>query len=477
MINPEYDIKIKEWIEENRDSVIEKWVEVSKIPAIKSEAAEGAPFGKPCAEALVACAKLFEEHGFDSKVYADSGYALAHYGKGEKTIGLFGHSDVVPVGDDWIYTKPFEPVVIDNTLIGRGVEDNKSGIMASLCIMNILRDCNIPMKNQVMAFIGSEEETGMTDIEAFAKEQPMPAASLVLDADFPCSIGEKSIYNFMAHCGKKCHKILDFKGGEAFNIVLDKATVILEHSDILKKDLEEKIKASSAFTLTVADNRLTLQAKGIAKHACDPDGGVNAAYLIAELLCEISSLSEDDRKIMADIKKILSCPYGTSMGIDHDDIRFGKLTFVNGMVSMKDGKISLSFDTRYGSTLEPEILEAKASDSFKALGWSTESHSNMKGFSIADNSPIPEKLVGVYNAITGFNESAIRLGGGTYARKIDNAFSVGTKTSRADRTTPFMKMPPGHGSAHQCDEMIDLEAFFDAVRILCHYVINIDECI
>ena len=101
----------------------------------------------------------------------------------------------------------------------------------------------------------------------------------------------------------------------------------------------------------------------------------------------------------------------------------------------------------------------------------------MKGFSIADDSPIPEKLVDVYNTITGFNESAIRLGGGTYARKIDNAFSVGTKTSRADRTTPFMEMPPGHGGAHQCDEMIDLEAFFDAVRILCHYVIKIDECI
>ena len=208
MINLEYDIEIKEWIEKNRDSIIEKWIEVSKIPAIKSEAADGAPFGKPCAEALEACAKLFAEQGFDSKVYTNSGYALVHYGKGEKTIGLFGHSDVVPVGDDWIYTKPFEPVVIDNTLIGRGVEDNKSGIMASLCIMNILRDCNIPMKNQVMAFIGSEEETGMTDIEAFAKEQPMPAASLVLDADFLAVSVKKAFITLWLTATKSAKKSL-----------------------------------------------------------------------------------------------------------------------------------------------------------------------------------------------------------------------------------------------------------------------------
>lgn len=476
MINLEYDSKIKEWIDKNRDSVIEKWINIARIPAIKGEPVEGAPFGVDCARALDACAELFRDAGFGTETYS-GGYALSGYGRGETTIGLFGHSDVVPVGDDWIYTKPFEPKVIDNTLIGRGVEDNKSGIMASYCIMNILREYNIPLKSQVMTFIGSEEETGMTDIEAFAREQKMPDASLVLDADFPCSIGEKSIYHFYAKNTCRAEKILDFKGGEAFNIVLDKAKAVLEYSPELKNVLEEKTKDRTEFGIEYDDNTITVVAKGIAKHACEPDGGINSAYLLAELLCDVEELPETDRDIMEDVKRILSCPYGTSMGIDHDDIRFGRLTFVNGMVSMDDGKISLSFDTRYGSTLEPEVLEKRISESFGRLGWTVEPLSNMKGFSIADNSPIPDKLVGIYNAVTGFEEKAIRLGGGTYARKLKNAFSVGTKTSRADRTTPFFEMPAGHGGAHQCDEMIDLEAFFDAVRILCHYVINIDECL
>ena len=40
-----------------------------------------------------------------------------------------------------------------------------------------------------------------------------------------------------------------------------------------------------------------------------------------------------------------------------------------------------------------------------------------------------------------------------------------------------MKMPEGHGGPHQCDERIDLEGFFEAVRILTHYVIAADELI
>ena len=477
MINLSYDKQIKEWIEKNREIIIGEWIDIAKIPAIKGEPQENAPFGKDCAEALEACAMMFKKRGFDVRLYPLSGYALVNMGEGEKTIGLFGHSDVVPAGDDWIYTKPFEPVVIDGTLIGRGVEDNKSGIMASLCAMEIIRDLNIPIKSRIQAFIGSEEESGMTDIENFAKEQPMPSASLVLDADFPCSIGEKSICHFWASCKQTAEDILDFKGGEAFNVVLDKATVVLRGSEVLAKQIKEKIEGRDEFHLSEKDGNLELSAKGLAKHACEPEGSVNGARLIGELLCDIPALSPADREIMTQVSKALGCHYGTTMGVEHEDIRFGKLTFVNGVVKMKDGHIYLSFDVRYGSTLDPGELEERVQKSFGDMNWSVKIQSNMKGFSIADDSPIPERLVEIYNKLTGFDMEALRLGGGTYARKIENAFSVGTKTSRSDRKTPFMEMPAGHGGVHQSDEMIDLEAFFDAVRIITHYIINMDECL
>lgn len=477
MINLKYDESIKKWIENNRERIIREWIDISKIPAIKGKAEEGAPFGKECAEALVCCAELFEKKGFETELYAESGYALSNMGNGEKCIGLFGHSDVVPVSDDWIYTKPFEPLVVDGMLIGRGVEDNKSGIMAALCAMEIIRDEKIPLKSTIQTFIGSDEETGMTDITAFSREQKMPDVSLVLDADFPCSIGEKSICHFWAECGEKLEEILDFDGGEAFNVVLDKATVTLRWSEKLMGELQEKVKEKDEFYLLKKDDTIELSAKGIPMHACMPDGSCNAAGLLAELLSNTVSLCEKDRRIMADMKKILGCHYGTTMNLEHNDIRFGKLTFVSGMVKKSNDKLRLSFDCRFGSTLEPEDFLKKAEAAFGKIGWKIEIEGCMKGFSIADESPIPDRLVEIYNSITGMEEKALRLGGGTYARKLVNAFSVGTKASSKDRKAPALEMPEGHGGVHQSDEMIELEAFFDAVRIITHYIINIDECI
>ena len=476
MVNMNYDTTIKEWIEKNKDEILEKWMKISTIPSIKGEPEADAPFGKACAEALKACSDMFGEYGFETGLYSGNKYALASLGNSDKTIGIFSHSDVVPVNEeDWLFTKPFEPKIVDGTLIGRGVEDNKSGVMAALCAMRIIKECGIPLKSRIVTFVGSEEETGMSDIRAFAEEQPMPDVSLVPDADFPCSIGEKGIFHFWAKSSVDLCDVVEFRGGEAFNIVLDKAVVKLKNKNGLKSELEEKINGKEQFSLDEKDELLILTAKGIAKHACEPEDSVNAAYLAAELLSDTEGLAKPDRDVMKNVKKILACPFGTSMGIDHDDIRFGKLTFVNGMVDVENGKLKLSFDTRYGSTLEPEVLEKRVADSFGSLGWSVEINSHSKGFSIADDSPVPAALEEVYAAVTGFDKKAIRLGGGTYARIIDNAFSVGTFTMRADRDKPFMEMPSGHGGAHQADEKIDIEAFFDAVRVLTQYIINIDE--
>jgi hypothetical protein len=39
---------------------------------------------------------MYARRGFRVRVEEDGGYALASSGDGEKTIGIFGHSDVCP---------------------------------------------------------------------------------------------------------------------------------------------------------------------------------------------------------------------------------------------------------------------------------------------------------------------------------------------------------------------------------------------
>lgn len=477
MINREYDLKINEWIENNKDRIINNWIELCRIPSIKSEAEAGAPFGKNCADALKFASELFDSEDIKSELFVDSGYALATYGSGEKKIGLFSHSDVVPVGDDWLYTEPFNPIIRDGALIGRGTEDNKSGIMASLCLMEFLRDYRIPVKSTIQAFIGSDEECGMGDMINYLKEQIMPDVSIVPDADFPCSTGEKGIYHFWCKCRDKFNDIISISGGEAFNIVLDKVTAEIKFNAELFEEIKNITSDNNSIEITSVDEKIVVKAKGVAKHASIPEGSLNAAYVFAEILSKCENLCENDKDILLRFSKILSDYHGKSLYVEYNDANFGKTTTVNGMVKTEDGYISLSFDCRYGDTYNSEDIENNSEKVINSLGFDITFKENRSGFSIDKNSEIPLKLEEIYYECTGDKLGSVLMSGGTYARRLKNAFSVGTYIIKKDRSNPVLKMPEGHGGAHQCDEMIDIEGFFEALRVIIHYVIACDELI
>ena len=94
----------------------------------------------------------------------------------------------------------------------------------------------------------------------------------------------------------------------------------------------------------------------------------------------------------------------------------------------------------------------------------------MEGFDIPE-SEVTKMLESVYNEITGKEEPLCYLGGGTYARHLKNAFSIGTEEGRPNG----FEMPEGHGGPHQCDEMIDIDGFFEAVRIIMHFVLEYEK--
>ena len=105
--------KIDAFLQENRDNIVNDLIKMSRIPAVRGEAEEGAPFGKDVARSLEVCAQVARDMGFETTLYSDSGYAVTTFGEGEKSIGFFGHADVVPAGDGWTMCEPFEPTVID----------------------------------------------------------------------------------------------------------------------------------------------------------------------------------------------------------------------------------------------------------------------------------------------------------------------------------------------------------------------------
>ena len=113
-----YD-KIHNYIYQRKDEIVNLLGEMVAIPSVKGDPIANAPFGKNCAKMLDFCEKLYKDNGFDTEMYQNDGYMLAHYGDGKEKIGLYAHGDVVPVGDDWLFTEPFKMIDRD------GIRDRK----------------------------------------------------------------------------------------------------------------------------------------------------------------------------------------------------------------------------------------------------------------------------------------------------------------------------------------------------------------
>lgn len=475
MINKVYDEKMAAWLEKNRETILQKWMELVRIPSVQTAAMPNAPFGEACAQALMTATRNLKEIGLDVKLNKADGYAVAEYGDSEKCIGLFGHSDVVPAGDGWIYTTPFDPIIRDGWIIGRGSRDNKSGVMATWCILAMLKELQIPLKNRLQVFIGSNEESGMKDVEAYVRNETQPDLALVPDSSFPCGLGEKGILRMWAQCNTPLEAVLDMHGGNAFNTVLDRVDSVLAVNDTLVTKLQEKCLKESRCTLSIqTDGTVHITANGISKHAAYPDNSLNATWLLTSLLSSCEDLPQNDRKCLQTVAEHLRGYWGEGLGIAHQDPDFGALTCSNGMVKVENGHLMVSLDIRYGVTCDPKELERKLYIAWEQAGWTITYMENNPGYSSDPQSPYAIKMKAIAEEMIGQEMKFYRMPGGTYGRYLKTAFPIGVTATHADRNPSNLELPAGHGGAHQRDEAVDIESFFLGVRILAQDILACD---
>ena len=219
--------EIKEYILLNRENIVNDLIELIKIPSVADT-----EYAK---KALEFICELFEKSGIEAKEYKT--YALAKMGEEKHTIGLFSHADVVPAGNDWTVCKPFEPNVKEGYIFGRGAWDDKSAVIISLYAMKIIKELNIALNSTVVAFVGGNEETTMSDITDYKKAHTLPSVSMVLDAAFPVYLGDKGM--LWLQCEKKgeLEDLIELNGGEAINITLKNAKAKVRQTKELYDEL------------------------------------------------------------------------------------------------------------------------------------------------------------------------------------------------------------------------------------------------
>ena len=87
-------------------------------------------------------------------------------GKGKGTVWIVAHTDTVPAGDldDWD-TDPFEPVVKDGKIYGRGTEDNGQAIISSMFASKFIPKEELEGRSIGIAYVADEETSSKMGIE------------------------------------------------------------------------------------------------------------------------------------------------------------------------------------------------------------------------------------------------------------------------------------------------------------------------
>ena len=449
--------KIHEYIENNKEAILKDYFDILKIPSISDT--QGA------IDVLHFIKALYEKNGFEAELYND--YLLSHYKKGEKTIGLFAHADVVPVDDKWTKTNPFEPKIVDGEFFARGSGDDKSAIIISLYALKAIKELNIPFNSSLLCFTGGNEETSMSDVKNYVKSHTPPDFSLVLDAGFPIYYGDKGILWLMASRAVKLNDLISLKGGDTYNIILGEAEAKVKYSDELYFELKENDK----LTILLDNDQIVIKAKGISNHGAMPHGSINAGGMILSALLNAKAFNEGDKNELSFIKSLLTSFDGKALGINASDDIFGETTATNGIVDISNGQISFSLDIRHGNTYTQKEIIAKLNSELFKNGFSFEIKKDGEAHYTDINNECIKSCIRAYREHTA-NQSAVPHinAGSTYQRYIPNSCETGTSTKYFD-----CGLPEGHGKAHQPDEHINLDGFFEAMEIIIKMLIECDK--
>lgn len=436
---------IHNYVVEHKQEILEALKELVRIPSVRGKAEINAPFGIECAKALEYAEKLYSQNGFKTELNRKGGYLLSYFGNGKKSLGLFAHSDVVDVNDDWAHTKPFEPLEKEGYLIGRGVLDDKSAVIISLYCAKILKELNIPFNSRLIMFTGSNEETGMADIENYIKDNTPPDFSLVCDTAFPLYRGNKSGMNLWVTMNTKLQNIKNFGGGNSMNVILGKATAEV--------------------------NGETVTETGISRHCALPEGSQNAGYILAKKLSARDDICKSDKEQMQLLADILEKYYGEIYGIEHCD-ECGKLTCTNGIIKTENEKLIFALDMRFGLTADVGQIKSRIVTFFQKHNCTVNFEEEKKGYLVSESNKYMKACIKAYSDYTGNTKPQTYINaGGTYARRLPIAAEIGTilKWGLPENT------PAGHGGAHQSDECICIEGLYDAIELTLLMLLECDK--
>lgn len=452
-------------IDTYKEDIISSLQEIVKIRSVEGERKENMPFGEGPYKALKYALDLSERLGFKTK-NLDNYAGHAEYGEGDEIVGVLVHLDVVPEGDGWTYP-PYGGEIHDGKIYGRGTIDNKGPAIACLYALKALKDANVKLNKRVRIIFGTNEETGWGCVEHYFKHEQAPDMAFTPDADFPVIHGEKGILIF--DLVKKLDSnatgdivIESIKGGNAANMVPDycEAIIVSDTPSQIEEKLDAFVNSTNyPLSLTREDGKIKIVARGVSAHGSTPEMGENAiTYLMAFLdkIVDINSPTGEFIKVYNE--RIAFRHYGEAIGCGFADDVSGKLIFNPGVIRKGDKDIRLTVNIRYPiKSTAQEVYEGIRKNLKDTAIELVEGATDNKPLYVPKEHPLVQSLMKVYKEHTKDAESQpIVIGGGTYARALENAVAFGPV------------IPGQEEVAHQKDEYISIDHLMLITKIYAH---------
>lgn len=468
--------RVQEWIAVHRGSLAEEICELVRIRSVADKTASVGPYGQGCRDAVDKYMEICHRHGLEVE---NHGYQVAeayHSGWGDRRerIGLMGHLDVVPEGSGWNWP-PYEGIIKDGWILGRGAQDNKGPCLAALYTLLCLRDLGVELKHDIRALAGTNEENGMEDADYYASCCQTPDFTLVVDSPFPICYGERGILEaWMIADDAFSGQVLDFYGGQVSSQVPGEATLKLADWEETRKKLEEREGMKEGCGWETQDGAIVLRAVGKGGHVAFPEKTENAILVLLNFVLERGLLCEEsDRRILEAVYRMALRTDGSGAGIACQDDVSGSLVCGCGIVKVEDHKVWFNLNARCPVTADGEALLERMRVCAKESGFRLGNTRLLRANYYPKEEPVIQALDQTFRKVTGLDWKPQIFHAGTHARRMPNAVAYGPGC--LDGTVcPPSPWPAGHGGAHQPNEAQSIDCLCLAIEIYVLAILEID---
>ena len=464
---------ISQWAEAHREEFLEDIKKLVRIPSDRGEPQEGAPFGPGPDAALKKALEIAGGYGFKTTNYDGYVGTVDFLPNNDHHLDILSHMDCVPVAEGWTVTGPFDPIVKDGKIYGRGTSDDKGPGVAALYALRCLKELNVPLKHNVRLIWGTDEECGSGDIAYYYDREPEAKYTFSPDADYPLINIEKggligTIFGeFQADSQLPRIKAID--AGLKINVVPDKCHMEIEG---MRKTVAEiycagaKEATGVSFTVTELDkNTIAIDAQGEGAHAASPQGGNNAITAMLHLAASMHLPESPQVKAIRGLHELI--PHGDylgqGLGVKMEDEMSGELTLSLDIIHVTPTSLEAQFDSRCPICANDQNMKYTAMRACASKGLALKDIPMKPPHHVPEDSPFVQTLLKSYEKFTGVKDAKpLAIGGGTYCHNMKNGVAFGCTMPGTDNRM--------HGNEEFAvvDELVaSVKIFADAIVSLC----------